>query len=72
MMTDDQREAQIAWHSERLQAHFLDGRKALARWHQRVFTGLINGRSKAQIARMEAKSTLCDRTIKNEGSYGAR
>lgn len=52
-MTDEQREAEIAWHSERLQVHFNAGRKALARWHQRMFTGLINGRSKEQIARME-------------------
>lgn len=57
-MTDDQREAQIAWHSERLQVHFAAGRKALARWHHRMFAGLIKGRSQAQIDRMEANSAL--------------
>lgn len=72
MMTDAQREAEIAWHSDRLQVHFKSGRKALARWHQRIFTGLINGRSKEQIALMEANSTLLGQPIKNEGLYGAR
>lgn len=67
-MTDADRENLIAWHSERLQAHFLAGRKALARWHQRMFTGLINGRSKEQIAKMEHERGVCERNTKKRAN----
>lgn len=69
-MSDAQRESMIAWHSERLQAHFTDGHKALARWHHRMFTGLIKGRSPEQVGLMEKQSFL--EPSKSEISHGAR